>query len=184
MYSYSKLDNCSHEKFAMDATPDTFRYPERVHSTYSSIRVGQTDFVANLKIIVTLREPVARELSWYNHQINEKRIQNISFEEYTTDLFRSLSSTKNVGCYAHFLAKWFRLFPRKNILVLSYDEVKANPTKVLWRIGTFLGLSAASTGPNALGQLNTQNSSAKVLLPSCDVQKTLADIFEAENQKL
>ena len=179
-----RFDDCSHEKFVMDATPETFLYPERVHSTYSSARVGQTDFVANLKIIVTLREPVARELSWYNHQIKQKKIQNISFEEYATDLSRSLSSTKNDGYYAHFLAKWFRLFPRKNILVLSYDEVKANPTKVLWRIRTFLGLSAASTDPNPLRQLNTQNSSAKVLLPSCDVQKTLADVFESENQKL
>ena len=181
-----RFEKCSHEKFVMDATPDTFRYPERVHSTYSSARDAQTDLVADLKIIVTLREPVARELSWYNHQVAQKWIPKVDFEQYATDLFRNLSSPKieNFGFYAHFLAKWFTLFPRKNILVISYDEFKADPTKVLWRIETFLGIPETSTNPNALGHLNSHNSASKVRLPSCEVQKTLADIYEAENQKL
>ena len=185
-----RFELCSHEKFVMDATPNTFRYPERVHSTYSSARDAQTDLVADLKIIVTLREPVARELSWYNHQVAQKMlIPKVSFEQYVKNLSRSRSLSsdpeiKNVGFYAHFLDRWFTLFPRENILVNSYDELKADPTKVLWRIETFLGLPETSTNSTALGQLNSQNSTLKVRLPSCEAQKTLADVYEAENQKL
>jgi len=186
-----RFEKCSHEKLIMDATPDTFRYPERVHSTYSSARNTHADLVADLKIIVTLREPVARELSWYNHQVALKWVpKNVSFEQYAKRLSRSRSSQEidNVGFYAHFLAKWFTLFPRENILVISYDELKADPTKVLWRIESFLGLrvilNLILTDPAALENLNSQDSKSKVRLPSCEAQKTLADMYEAENQKL
>ena len=199
-----RFEHCTHEKFVMDATPDTFRYPEHVQSTYSPVVDAQTDVVADLKIIVTLREPVARELSWYNHMVSEVSLNSTwipfqdvpgssspkGFEKYATDLASSLTNSANStiynnGYYAHHLSKWFELFPRKNILVLSYDEVKANPTKAMWRIETFLGLQeTANSDAPVLKHLNTKDSLSKVSVPSCAAQRTLADIYEAENQKL
>ena len=67
-------------------------------------------FVANLKIIVTLREPVARELSWYNHQIKQKKIQNISFEETSLDLCHQPRTT---GTMRIFLPSGSDYFPEK-----------------------------------------------------------------------
>ena len=198
-----RFEHCFAEKFVMDASPDYFRYPERVHSTYSSEIDAQTDVVADLKIIVTLREPVARELSWYNHMVSEFYLNNTwipkkgliipgssfpkDFEDYATDLALSLTSNSKIdnnGYYAYFLSKWFKLFARKNILVLSYAEFKANPAKVLWRIETFLGLQKKQTANSDAPVLKHLNTRSATSIVSCKAQKALRDIYEAENLKL
>ena len=48
----------------MDATPDTFPFAERVRAIYEQAGGGQVDSV---QFIVILRDPIARELSLYNH---------------------------------------------------------------------------------------------------------------------
>ncbi|KAL7558763.1 hypothetical protein ACA910_010072 [Epithemia clementina (nom. ined.)] len=46
----------------MDATPRYFVYPQEIHDFYRRFGLHQT-----LKIIIILREPMSRELSWYHH---------------------------------------------------------------------------------------------------------------------
>jgi hypothetical protein len=103
-----RFEHCYAEKFVTVASPETFLCPERVHSAYSSVIDAHTAVVADLKIIVTLREPVARELSWYNRKVSEFYLNSIlipkedliipessfpkDFEEYATDLALSLKS--------------------------------------------------------------------------------------------
>jgi hypothetical protein len=85
-------------------------------------------------------------------------------------------------------------------LILSYDEVKADPDKLQWRIKQFLGLknqfaglndpsssTSTSTGTGSTSTLpkkNQRNSSLKQSIPSCKAQSTLADLFEPEHEKL
>ena len=59
--------NCANYDYTMDATPSAFKHPDRVNKIYVAAGGNQH---AKLKIILTLREPVSRELSLYNHMRN------------------------------------------------------------------------------------------------------------------
>ena len=217
-----KYDHCSGQKHIMDGTPDTVMFPDRVYSTYKK---EAPELLSALKIIVTLREPSSRELSWYNHMVdlaseykkNNTKVPNwiktvldtekeaspiMNFDEYTQQLIhgRLRDRLRQDSFYAKHLIKWFELFDRQQILILSYDEVKADPDKVQWRIKQFLGLknqfaglndpssstsTSTSTGSTStLPKKNQRNSSLKQSIPSCKAQSTLADLFEPEHEKL
>jgi len=59
---------------AMDATPETMLFPKRVRSTFDSVD-PTGELAKRAKFIIILREPVSRELSWYNHCAHECRNQ-------------------------------------------------------------------------------------------------------------
>ena len=81
--------------------------------------------------------------------------------------------------YADLLKRWFNLFDRKKILVLSYDELKDDPGKVQWRIRKFLG----GTFPGELGHLNTKGSmTTKEVSPKA--KEILGPIFSVKNEEL
>uniref|UniRef100_A0A7S4JMQ5 Sulfotransferase domain-containing protein n=1 Tax=Odontella aurita TaxID=265563 RepID=A0A7S4JMQ5_9STRA len=61
-----KFAHCKNLTLAADATPNTFGFPLHVKNTYE---LAGKKALETLKIIVVLREPVARELSWYNHRL-------------------------------------------------------------------------------------------------------------------
>ena len=54
------------ERFIMDGTPNTIVAPEHVHELYD---LAGPQYINQLKILVTVREPAARELSIYNHML-------------------------------------------------------------------------------------------------------------------
>ena len=51
----------------MDATPNYFIESSKVYKIYTDEKAG--DATAKLKPIAILREPISRELSWYNHKL-------------------------------------------------------------------------------------------------------------------
>ena len=131
----------------LDATPDTLPFAQRVCDTYKAVK--QID---SLKIIVILREPISRELSLYNHlafdcrnlcekertswhnQVIDEDGSILSFDNFVLNKsIPALETESGVGrstrhgLYAKHLSKWFEIFDRKNILVLSYDELKNIP---------------------------------------------------------
>ena len=88
---------------------------------------------------------------------------------------------RNFSRYAHYLKEWFNRFDRVNqILVLSYDELKANHTSLLSRIKEFL----ESDFDNHFGQSNSHSFPEKVHLPSCDAQAKLLSVFAPMNEEL
>ncbi|KAL7560493.1 hypothetical protein ACA910_020607 [Epithemia clementina (nom. ined.)] len=54
-------------RLILDATPDSFSYPKEIFNFYH--RHSHPDALAALKIVVILREPMSRELSWYHHRV-------------------------------------------------------------------------------------------------------------------
>jgi hypothetical protein len=63
---YSSLfgRKCSNGASYMDASPSYFDLPVRIHGLYNLAPRG---VLAHLRVILILREPVSRELSWWNH---------------------------------------------------------------------------------------------------------------------
>jgi Sulfotransferase domain len=194
-----RFQHCPLHGNIMDATPDTLPFAERVRGTYEAAGGDQRHFV---KIIVILRDPIARELSLYNHlaylcrytnssQRNgwEKQVARddgsiLSFDEFIFE--RSIPALGNkrstrFGMYAVHLRKWFELFDRKQILVLSYDELRYHPNRLLERVKSFLGLGFV------LGNLTTSNDSEdpfKVREPSPQAREALSTIFAPLNSDL
>lgn len=190
---YQQLfQQCKEARFVMDATPGYLIWPERVYDFYQ--QQGTADTV---KILVSLREPVSREMSWYRHMRrsyhnNEtthylERIIKVdgtvrSFKEHVEEnIVRSFEEpVHNFGLYAHWLERWFRLFPRNNILVVSYDEFKANSTHVLEQLHRFLDIPVKTLEPAS--HFNSRHVDPGPM--PCSVQTELAERYEDSNQQL
>ena len=194
----SRWTHC-HSRFLMDSTPNYMAHPERIRKVYD-----EQGTAAQLKIIFVLREPVSREISSYNFQrdllvqhketayerrdllrfgtIRRRRNSNVrTFEEYIQFRYHRLGlQAYELSLYGSLLERWFQLFDRKQILVLSFDELRTNATSFAQRVTQFLQIDT----PLALPTGQESNKSKKWADPPCAAQKPLADVFEPWNEKL
>ncbi len=189
---------------ALDATPDTLAFAQRVHDIYHSAGCAAT-----VKILVVLRDPICRELSLYNHlaydcrRLNSSELSGwhkqvtrtdgsiMSFDEFVCNVSmpalatdesqdHGLGRSSRHGLYANHLQDWFRLFDRNQILVLSYDELCNNPKKIQQRIQSFIGVSI----PGDICLKNSNNNPQKVALPSCEARQSLQSFLKLHNERL
>lgn len=194
-YYQREFAHCAAESpIIIDATPNYMLYPERVRQIYE--KHGTADTV---KIMFTLREPVRREISWYDHlvrSIKKGEIYNyvqvvlksngsvMSFEEHMeANILPSIHAENptNLGLYEHMLARWFTLFDRNQIFIASYDDLKADPEDFLERLHEFLDL------PFTAGALKAPHANSKHVKTKpipCSVQKLLADVYQEYNEDL
>ena len=184
----------------LDASPGTFTRPDRVRDTYEAAGGNQ---VNEVKFIVMLREPIARELSIYNHmtdlvRVREKSAYSNSTEWYRRDVVRddgclmsfdefvekktlhSIKSGTNRGLYTEKLQDWFALFSREQILVLSYDEFTIDKPKIQERVQKFLG----RTIPGEFKHVNSHSSPFKVREISPETRLKLIDAYKPHNEEL
>ena len=112
----------------------------------------------NMKIIVILRNPVDRAYSQYHLNVREK-IEKRSFEDVIEENMNKLDkesrerheikpqflAEKNnylkKGLYAQQLRHWLKIFPRKNILIMSTEEFESNQQTIYNKIFEFLNIS-------------------------------------------
>ena len=71
----------------MDGTPETMLHPKKVKKIYDE--QGTSD---QLKIIFILREPVSREISWYNHRLRYTKVPDPP--SWTEELFNTEGKIK------------------------------------------------------------------------------------------
>merc|ERR1712194_208112 len=160
----------------------------------------------SLKVIFSLREPISRDLSWYNHLksgdldflapknpvLAPKHpvvfVKNHTYDEYARTFIlprlqngTSHSSSVEISLYAKHLETWFQLFRRNQILVLSYDEVVRNSTKARERVELFLGQRFPA---KRLEKTNPNDFEGKVVLPTCSVQQEWNKFFQPHNERL
>ncbi|KAL3779513.1 hypothetical protein HJC23_011149 [Cyclotella cryptica] len=151
-----RYEHCSEEdstEIIIDATPDYFEHPQRIYDIYS-----EAGRLSDLKLIVILQEPFARESSLYDLRVREYTINSgnegwfstvaysngtiMSFENYAEAVLKDQLSGSH---YVDQLKLWASLFNRRQILILSYDEVDSNPDMVQWRVTEFLDLKTDET---------------------------------------
>jgi len=150
---YQRLfSHCHNATLVIDGTPEYMKFPKRIRQIYDE--QGTAD---QLKIIFTLREPVSREISWYQHRLrdckteayargvcdnngNPKTFGSVMQSEVMVKL-RHQNYNHMYSTYAQYLTHWFEEFDRSTqILILSYDEAKSDPNRFLQRIHEFLQL--------------------------------------------
>jgi hypothetical protein len=116
--------------------------------------------VPRAKLIVLVRNPVERAYSHYQHQVR-LGLETLSFEEaldqeparlvgeferlladasYYSFNYQNYSYCAR-GMYAVQLARWFKLFPREQFLILESEAFYADPARTLARVLDFVHLA-------------------------------------------
>lgn len=203
-YSTSLFQHCDNDvPLIMDATPEYINNAIRIHEVYQS--QGATEQV---KILVVLREPVSREISFFNHRMklidHAKRNTHLddpgkaflhlhlredgsimSFEEsLEQNLIPDLTSAEptNYSLYERWLRQYFERFPREHILVTSYDHFKTDPKDYLERMVAFLELP--EDAPHEAPHSNSEHVKTMEHTIPCSIQDRLADLYAPHNQAL
>jgi hypothetical protein len=151
----------------------------------------------HVKLIVILRNPVDRAYSQYYHEVKrglesvsfdealhrERKILNIEQETLEADpAYHSALHQNHAylarGRYVEQLQVWRRHFPREQLLVLQSEAFYSDPTAVVARVVSFLGLP-----PFRLGELTKYN---EIQYPdmSAEVRADLQNYFRPYNQQL
>jgi len=202
LFAHCSPDEKRH-KIVLDATPKYMLYHENIYKVYEEANT-------TVKILFILREPVSRDLSWYNHLLREtKKAQPPSwvaeegmyrhssnnntrstqevktFEEYAlSHLLPSIRSSRptNRGLYAHWLKPWLELFDRRQIFIASYDDLQRDPSDFLRRLHAFLELPEPPIAAS-LPRSNHKKVLDAAPIP-CEIQEQLAAKFSRANEEL
>jgi hypothetical protein len=174
----------------LDATPNYMQYAERIHETY-----GNDD---DIKILLILREPVSREISWYNHLLRDIRWwKNVSyaavlrkngsgktksFAEYMEDsVLPSIEAGNNHGLYAKFVRQFLERFRSEQIWIANYDHFRTNQHDFLLKMHEFLDLPVRQ-------KLKAPTRNARKVwfrqTISCATKNRLAEHYEMANEEL
>ena len=180
----SRYRDC-HHRYVIDATPDYLRNAEEIYHFYEAH--GDP---SKIKIVLSLREPVSREISLYHYMVQlakeddaawlravvDDNNKTIPFEEYYQR--RLVPHLPNLfGMYHRHLLEWFKFFDRDQILILSFDELALNGTTYMQRIYDFLDLGIFQ------GKVPHLNAASGIDIP-CRLRRKLAKAFAQPNEKL
>ena len=133
-----------------------------------------------LKIIAILRDPVERAYSHY-HKNRAQGRERLSFEDAIDAEVERLASADtrlrqaphyycenhhhfsylDRGRYGHYLGKWLKHFPGKQMLVLAAEDLFANPNGIANETFSFLGLA-----PHELGAVQAHNKARYPAMPA------------------
>ena len=139
----SLFPNCDETQLRMESTPD-YLYCEKACERIA-------EFLPHAKLVFSLREPISRLISWYRFakQIG-KLPQNVNFDAYVELLFAALESSGNgetqhlqtlqQGCYTVYLKPYFNQFDPARIHILFYEELAAQPVRVMASLCNFAGI--------------------------------------------
>jgi hypothetical protein len=160
--------------------------PARVHA-----------FDPLMKLIAILRDPVERAYSQYQMGVR-KYGDTLSFEgalereerEAPLELARMANDPTYVwphdrrrsyvarGRYAEQLERWLALFPRDQLLVLTSEDLWADPDRVAGEIEAFLSIPDVRRGPYP------HQSAGSHAPMAAETREQLAHLFEPHNRRL
>lgn len=155
----------------------------------------------DVKLIVTLRNPVDRAYSAFQMSRRERLEECESFEEaialeaerlageldrvhsdprYNPPLPPPLGywSYLHRSRYAEHVARWLEVFPREQLLFLEFEDIVADPASALDRVHAFLGLA-----PHRGGELRKLNAGAYTEM-NPRTRTELVEHFRPHNQRL
>ena len=143
----------------LEATPSYF---------YGGAAVARAidETLPGARIVVVLREPVARAISFFQYQKTRLRLApDLPIEEYLahadslTDLdfldpANECYFAVRGGSYADFLPDWLDVFGPDRLRILTFEELTAEPVRVLAETLIWLGLDPVQLPNDALAAEN------------------------------
>ena len=167
-----------------EATPSYLEYPQ--------IAARMKALFPQVKLIVLLRNPVQRSVSWHYHQLVhgfrkgnleaaiEREMEQLA--GLTESELRTMGRTapNNIlgGLYVYRLQTWMSLFPRDQILLLKSEAFWQEPAETMKQVFAFLGLP-----PLQFDRYPKHNIGSYPEIEG-DLKARLADFFAPHNQKL
>lgn len=114
--------------------------PDRINTLYPQA-----------KIIAIIRNPIARAVSHYRNAIKSGEItENVSFEAFG----EQEKSVLEQGLYSVQLARYYALFPKEQMLVLVYEDIKKDPKAFMKHIYQFLGVDDSFESSMLYSEIN------------------------------
>jgi hypothetical protein len=103
--------------------------------------VWAREYQRDVKLILTLRDPIARAFSNHLHEIRMGHFRgtDLGFEAGLESNPMYLFQSR----YGTHLATWLKAFPKEQVLVLVQEEIQANPVAQARRLYSFLDVDPA-----------------------------------------
>jgi len=157
------------------------------------------EIIPEVKIIVLLRNPVDRTFSHYWQSVRKKR-ESLTFEEaiqkqmtekllsdhesLCTEIFhrdndRVLNQYISGSIYLERIKRFFKIFPKENILILASEELYNKPQTVCDNLAEFLNIPKWN-----LRKFKKYNFHSEQPQMDNHIRKQLADYFKPHNKKL
>ncbi|MBD3252938.1 hypothetical protein GF386_04355 [Candidatus Pacearchaeota archaeon] len=106
----------------------------------------------DVKILVSLRNPIDRAFSFYKKRMNKSLSQKEYFKRYFKELANIHLNYDNN--YYKQLKPYFDLFPRKNIKIIFFEDIQKNPKKSIKETYRFLGVDENFVPPSLYKRVN------------------------------
>ncbi len=124
--------------------------PKRIHTHYP-----------DAKLIAIIRNPIERAYSQYRNAIKAGEIkETVSFEEYKMNDV----SVCEQGKYATQLERFYTHFPKEQILVLVYEDIKKDPVAFMKRIYQFLEINDSFVSSMVHSEINVARTPKIILV--------------------
>jgi len=143
IFEKKKVEEKNGKFITYDVTP-FYIYNEKVPKRIQKI-------IPDSKLILILRNPVDRAYSNYFITKQNKKFEDIIIEE--REILKTINrknkeeyykfvhtSLLSRGFYAEQLEKWFKIFPRNQILIIKSEDFAIQTNKIMNEIFNFLGL--------------------------------------------
>jgi len=139
--------------------------------------------VPDARLILLLRNPVARAISHYGHQVQrgvEHRPAAEALMSPDPPAKGKPNHYKRRGLYADQIEQVLGFYPREQLLVLRSEDFFAQPTAAYGRVQAFLGLS-----PQPLPPLSPVENVGRARAPiPAEVREHLRSFYREPNQRL
>lgn len=172
-----------------EASPDYLFHPLAPKRIY--------DLVPNVKLIVLLRDPIARAYSQYHHNVRQQREQ-LTFEQaldqeqerIENEIDRLLADPNYYSFnYAHYsylcrgrylehLMNWYPCFPKEQVLIIRSEDFFSQPARIFHQVSNYLELPEWN-----LNEYSVHNGHEYPDI-NPDTKKRLIDYFRPHNERL
>jgi Sulfotransferase domain len=114
--------------------------PERIHARYRDAR-----------LVVSLRDPVARTYSHYRHDMASGRLEaTASFRQALAERPELVEGSR----YRSHLTRYLDRFRRDQLLVLIHEDSRRDPQAFVRGVYAFLGVESSFTPPSLVARIN------------------------------
>lgn len=108
--------------------------PNYYHDIQALQRISQK--LPNVKVILILREPIARAYSHYQLSLTNQ-CKNMTFDE----ALAKVPTIKKLSMQSIFLKEIIKIFPNQQLHIELYDNLESQPLQFIKKIYSFLGVN-------------------------------------------
>jgi len=177
-----KEEGCAGESIVMQGCVQYMYYPAAIERIYG--------FDSNAKILVVLRNPVDRAISAYEY-FKKMKLETLNFNEAIDRESERMESGdiqvksgltyRSHGLYGKQMEHVYRFFPKKQVMVIKYEEVQNNPSQVVKKVYEFLGVDKGYEPEyNLLNKTGSVKSSLvqTLFFKQSNIRKALVNIID------